>query len=237
MLHGGGERSQPNLTLSQNRAILLNQEYVAIWGPGYPPGGPTVQTQWPCFVVVPQVAGSNRFVDFPASVSTYSLAPQPTAPVEMAINIVGLLERQYTQIDLKRLYTTGISMGAFGVWDAIERWPEMFAAAVRVAGAGDPTLAARVAESPIWAVHGSADGAVPVQGSRMMISALRAAGGKLCYTEHNGAGHGIWPQVYSLHGNPNNPLYPWLFGQTTDEPSPGASSLRVTVLCLTVSGL
>jgi predicted peptidase len=222
ILHGGGERADPKKTAAQNRATVLNQEYIDVWGPGWPPGGKSVQASWPGFVVVPQVVGSNRWVNVPANVTSYALATQPTSSLQMAINIVALVQQKYPAVDANRLYITGISMGGFGVWDAIERWPTLFAAAVPVSGAGDPAAASRIAHLPLWDFHGAADTRVPVGGSRTMIQALRAAGGSPCYTEIPGLNHVIWPQVYGLPANTSNPLYPWLFAQQKNGPTPGA---------------
>ena len=130
------------------------------------------------------------------------------------------LQRHFTGIDANRLYITGISLGAFGTWDAIERWPNYFAAAVPVSGAGDPSKAAVLKSMPIWAFHGSEDPTVPVSGSRDMIAAIKAAGGHPRYTELAGAPHEIWPFVYSYPypGGTNlsyriTGMYTWLFSQ------------------------
>ncbi len=216
LLHGVGESAQSNLSLEQNRDVLLTDEYASVWGPGYPNyGDPSVQDHWPCFVVVPQVVSPNRWVNVPSSKGTYQLLAQPSQSLLMAVEIVELLQRQYTSIDANRLYVTGISMGAFGVWDAIERWPSLFAAAVPVSGAGDPDPAfvARIVRISLWDFHGGDDTLVPVEGSQEMIAALQAAGGHPCYTEIPGIGHSIWGQVYGISQNPDNPLYPWLFAQ------------------------
>ncbi len=176
LLHGGGERADPQASAAQNRTNVLKQEYVRVWGPGYPSASDSVQNRWPSFVVVPQVSGSNRWVNVDASVASYSLSTQPSPSLQMAMAIVQLLRQQLgAAIDSTRLYVTGISMGAFGVWDAIERWPTVFAAAVPVSGAGDPTQVDRIAQMPLWDFHGGADTNVPVQGSREMIQALRSA--------------------------------------------------------------
>ena len=127
--------------------------------------------------------------------------------------IVQLVQRQYAGIDANRRYITGISVGAFGVWEAIERWPGYFAAAAPVAGAGSPALAFELKDIAIWAFHGAADISVPPSGSKDMVLAIRAAGGNACYTLYPNAPHAIWDRVYGLAGNLNNPLYLWLFAQ------------------------
>jgi predicted peptidase len=104
-------------------------------------------------------------------------------------------------------------MGAYGVWDAIERWPTYFAAAAPASGAGDPALAGELVDLPIWAFHGGADRVVPVSGSRDMIQAITAADGQPRYTEYAGSDHPIWHAVYGISDDPANPLYPWLFAQ------------------------
>jgi predicted peptidase len=103
------------------------------------------------------------------------------------------------------------------VWDAIERWPDYFAAAVPVAGAGDPSHAAELAHVPIWDFHGADDTNVPVSGSRAMIQAIQSAGGSPRYTEFVGATHTIWMQVYG-----DSAMLEWLFAQS----NPSAAAHR-----------
>jgi predicted peptidase len=111
-------------------------------------------------------------------------------------------------VDTRRVYITGISMGGYGTWDAIERWPQDFAAAAPISGAGDPSQVSTVARLPVWAFHGTLDTTVPVAGSRDMIAALTAAGGHPLYTEYPNAKHDIWVRVYS------DPTFlAWLFAQ------------------------
>lgn len=202
LLQGGGERGQTKNTLEQNHNVLLDRAYVDVWATK------TVQAQWPSFIVVPQVMNNNRWVNIPASQGDYQLASQPSTSLRLAKEIVDSLQRQYQSIDPTRLYVTGISMGGYGVWDAIERWPSYFAAAAPIAGAGDPSKADLLTNLPIWDFHGSDDTVVPVSGSRDMIQALRAAGGRPLYTEYLGAGHEIWMQVYD-----STAFLSWLFAQ------------------------
>lgn len=55
--------------------------------------------------------------------------------------------------------------------------PEWFAAAVPVCGSGIPSLAGRLTDIAIWAMHGEADTTVPPQGTRDMENAVKAAYG------------------------------------------------------------
>ena len=205
LLHGGGERSSSKKTAEQNRTLLLSQQYVKDWI------APNVQSHWPSFVVVPQVAGSARWVNVPASRGSYTMRPQPTASLQLAMDIVATVRQAYPSVDSDRMYVTGLSMGGYGVWDAIERWPSLFAAAVPLAGAGDPDRASVLVNLPIWDFHGTVDKTVPVSGSRQMIAAIRIDGGSPRYTEYPGQDHGIWNSE-RVYANPK--LLRWLFSQT-----------------------
>ena len=53
-------------------------------------------------------------------------------------------------------------MGGYGTFDALERYPKLFAAAVPVCGGGDLSKASSIAHIPIWIFHGAEDPAVNV---------------------------------------------------------------------------
>ncbi|MEO6845449.1 MAG: dienelactone hydrolase family protein, partial [Ginsengibacter sp.] len=114
-------------------------------------------------------------------------------------------------IDIKRRYVTGVSRGGYGTWEFICTRPDLFAAAIPICGRGDPKLASKIVNMPIWAFHGARDKNVPVSGSRDMISAIKKAGGHPKYTEYPGAGHNIWNAVIETPG-----LWDWLFAQKKD---------------------
>ena len=119
------------------------------------------------------------------------------------------LEEEFN-IDEKRRYVMGISLGGYGTWHLIGSRPEKFAAAIPICGGGDPDMANNMINVPIWAFHGDKDRNVPVHLTRDVISAVRAAGGSPKYTEYS-AGHDIWNRVYNTPG-----LLDWLFAQKKD---------------------
>ena len=121
--------------------------------------------------------------------------------------------REQLAIDEARLYTYGMSMGGFAVWDLLTRNPGVFAAAIPVAGAGDPKAVEGMAGTAIWCFHGSADTVVPVESSRKMMAAFEAIGrNDVKYTEFQGAGHGIWAQTADTAG-----LFDWMFEQKLEK--------------------
>ena len=77
-------------------------------------------------------------------------------------------------------------MGGYGTWDAIQRRPNFFAAAVPICGGGDTSLASKLISLPIWAWHGDGDKVIKPSRSRDMINAISKAGGSPKYSEIKG---------------------------------------------------
>jgi predicted peptidase len=147
----------------------------------------------PCFIIAPQCPSDGFW------------SGSNTANV---IKIIETLVKNLP-VDKDRIYITGYSMGGFGTFDLVAREPKLFAAAVPVAGGGNPATAGEMKRVPFWVFHGDADTVVGVEQSRKMVEALKKAGGKVDYTEIPGGSHGIVGQVYQ-----NEKLHEWLFEQT-----------------------
>lgn len=203
LLHGVGEFARAASTPAQNRDRILGDPYVNLWS------SDKVQAKWPSFIIVPQALSPNRWVDAPPHLTNYNLNNTPATSLALAHDILQATLTQYAaSVDTQRIYITGISMGGSGVWDAVERWPDEFAAAAPVSGAGDPSMASVLVHMPIWAFQGADDTTLPVAASKEMITAITAAGGHPRLTEIPGAQHVIWMTVYS-----NTTFLAWLFAQ------------------------
>ena len=192
-LHGAGERGDDN----EAQLVWGMKDFAA----------EEIRRNYPCFVVAPQCPAEEQWVDVPWSADRHTMPEKPEPALRRAIELVGELQQEFS-IDPARLYITGLSMGGFGVWDAIQRHPRLFAAAAPICGGGDPAHAEKIAHLPIWAFHGEKDAAVKPGRSREMIEAIKAAGGEPRYTEYPGVGHNSWSPTYA---NPD--LYAWLFAQ------------------------
>ena len=140
---------------------------------------------------------------------------EPSDATRMSLAVMEELQSEFS-IDSNRLYVTGLSMGGYGTWEVIWQRPGQFAAAVPICGGGDTSKAALMVDQPIWAFHAANDGVVPVQRTREMIAAIRAAGGDPLYTEYSSGGHGSWIPAYR-----GMRLYEWMFSQGAPEPQPG----------------
>lgn len=100
--------------------------------------------------------------------------------------------------DPQRVYLTGLSMGGFGSWSLIARYPDAFAAVVPICGRGNVADAEKLKNIPMWVFHGEADTLVPPTFSREMVEALKKAGSTVVkYTELPGVGHNSWDPAYS----------------------------------------
>ncbi len=108
-------------------------------------------------------------------------------------------------IDAKRIYLTGLSMGGFGTWDLAIKHPETFAAIAPICGGGDPSKVCAIKDLPIWAFHGVKDTVVPIKRSEEMVEKLKACNGNPKFTVYPEADHDSWTETY------NNPkLFEWL---------------------------
>lgn len=110
--------------------------------------------------------------------------------------------------DRDRISLTGLSMGGFGSWELGMSFPDAFSAIAPICGGGMSWRAELLRDVPVWAFHGEADGSVPIEYSRLMISALEASGGHPLFTVLPGVGHNCWDYAYEV-----SDLIPWLVAQ------------------------
>jgi len=193
-LHGAGGRGNDNTSKGTEAFIALSVT--------------EVQKTYPAFLLTPQCPMKKQWVNTPWKNGSYSTSKIPISKeLELVVQILDSVEKEFN-IDPSRIYVTGQSMGGYGTWDIILRYPKRFAAAVPVCGSGDPTQAKSIAHLPIWDFHGSKDGTVPTKGSREMVEALKKAGGEITYTEYKGVRHNSWSRAWK-----EKDLISWLFKQ------------------------
>lgn len=217
-LHGAGERG------NDNERHIWKHDLALSWAK------PEVQKSNPCFVVAPQCPKKLKWNYVDWHKGTFSIdTVEPGNELLTVVNLLDSLLKEFN-IDIKRQYVTGLSMGGYGTWDIITRYPERFAAAVPMSGAGDFSKVASLKNVPIWVFHNTHDKIVPVSGSRDMVQAMNKAGlsvletinisdkslnksikkgVKYLYTESPTGNHGPWEPWYG-----NAMLHKWVFLQT-----------------------
>jgi predicted peptidase len=194
-LHGSGERG------SDNEAQLK-------WGVMNFAADQTMMLH-PALVIAPQCPAQMSWSNFSRDKNSIEmhLQPTPTKPMELLIGLIHQLIKTLP-VDSNRIYITGLSMGGYGTYDAIERYPNLFAAALPVCGGGDVSKVASIVHIPIWIVHGAEDPAVNPLYSLDMLQALTKAGAHPGFTQYPEVGHFSWLGAYS------DPLImEWLFRQ------------------------
>lgn len=202
VLHGAGERG------NDNNAQLK-------WG-GNLFTDSVNRVEYPAFVVFPQCpaeefwANIKREPEKMDSLGGFSFtnSNEPGKALGLVSRLVDSLA-QTPQINTKKMYVGGLSMGGMGTFEMLWRKPKFFAAAFPICGGGSPEKVKIYAKGfPIWVFHGSSDPVVPASNSRIMVKALKAAGAKVKYSEYPGVGHDSWNNAFA---EPD--LLKWLFEQ------------------------
>lgn len=190
-LHGAGERGQDGLVQTEvgiGSAIRQDRD------------------RFPCIVVMPQCRRRLWWVH-----------PQMQ---ELALKALESALQEFNG-EAARIYLTGLSMGGYGTWRLAANHPGKFAALVPICGGIRPPprirqrrgdslgslttpgedpfafTAQKIGKTPVWVFHGGEDRTVPVEESRKMVEALKAAGANVTYTEYEGVGHNSWDDAYA----------------------------------------
>ena len=193
-LHGRGERGTENgERIYRNIGIIMNENSLLT---------PQSQANYPCYILVPQCSNKTENEEWAKWIGNSPKTPfkglgkdgsyvMNTTPSESGEATLELIENIVSEkaIDTSRVYIIGLSMGGFGTWDFIARKPNLFAAAIPMAGYSDPNQIENIKEIPIWIFHGNKDKWNPVEGSRKMYSLLSNVKADVRYSEYN-LGHG-----------------------------------------------
>jgi predicted peptidase len=183
-LHGAGERGHDN---EQNLKYITELFLL-----------PENRKQYPGFVLVPQCKVNARW-------TPEDWYAKPNEPINSVVELLDSLTITLP-VDKNRVYVMGLSMGGYGTWYLITRYPEKFAAAIPICGGGDWNQAHVIRHIPTWVFHGKKDTVVLPEQSRKMVQALKKAGAKPRYTEYKKAGHDSWTPAFR---EPD--LLNWLF--------------------------
>lgn len=197
-LHGRGESGTDN-------EIQIEKNHIAtVWADS------SFQLNHPSYIVSPQCPWENYWNDEHALNSVFEI-------LDSLISVFN--------IDLNRIYITGLSMGGYGTWAALAARPNMFAAALPVCGAGIVDDVKLFKHVPVWNHHGGNDNVVPVQASRDLMKEYEELGTPLVttncynyicketskdekeqfimdnvdylYSEYKGVGHDSWNRAYT----------------------------------------
>jgi predicted peptidase len=162
-----------------------------------PPKVDTQMTNFPFIVVSPQCPEGKIWSN------------------DLLLALLDEVEQEYN-VDLHRVYLTGLSMGGYGTWSLGLSYPERFAAMAPLCGGGEyitPYLTAvaggprkdALLSLPIWAFHGGKDPVVPTDESRRMVGIMKKLGDNdVKLTIYPEAQHDCWTQTYA-----NSEIFDW----------------------------
>lgn len=157
----------------------------------------------PAIVVMPQCRQGDRWGDKMNA---------------MALNCVEKTSTEYN-LDPRRLYLTGLSLGGEGSWRIAAAFPRRFAAVAVICGfVGNPKeapsaqmvaeVAGKLNATPLHIYHGGADKVVNVEQPRVLFKAIKAAGGPVEYIEYPEVDHNSWDRTYG-----DAKFWEWLLSQ------------------------
>gem|GEM_PF-3528580 len=134
-------------------------------------------------------------------------------PLEFAFAMVDQVVENYP-VDINRITVSGLSSGGDGAWRALERRPDLFAAAVPLvswSSLSDQHLEDNpiLKKIPIWAIYSSDDRAI--DSARAEFERAESAGANVKKTEFGICGHHAWTPAM-LQAD----IFSWLLSRAKD---------------------
>ncbi len=116
--------------------------------------------------------------------------------------------KTHYNINTRRFYVIGMSMGGYGTLDYAATYPNEVAAAMAMCGGATVKTLCGLNEVPLWIVHGTADAAVSVNCSQRVVDEMCACGdtSRLIFSKMKGVNHTRLARVFYL-----DQTYDWLF--------------------------
>lgn len=202
-LHGSGERGNDN-----NKQLFWGADLFS---------HPANREKYPAIILMPQCPANDSWTRIRRGTHTPSdslgqLEFESDKEISKPLQLVSLLLDNMVaagQVNTKRLYVGGLSLGGMGTFELLWRKPGFFAAAFPICGGGDPKKVNSYGRSiACWVFHGEKDPVVLPAHSRRMVTALRDAGYKVRYSEYPGVQHDSWKNAFA-----EPELLSWMFAQ------------------------
>jgi predicted peptidase len=145
----------------------------------------------------------------PAETPVWSFRPSKDGTLDVLVAVMEHVISEHP-IDTKRITTTGISSGGWGVWELLMRYPDTFAGAVPTS-CGAPSQLQRLTvlkQTKIWAFINKGDMRVNSESIPIAMHVINNSGGSMAFTECNAPGHNAWnPAMENYQG------FRWMLAQ------------------------
>jgi len=184
-LHGSGERGNNNLSqLTHGGKLFLKKEN---------------REKYNSWVIFPQCKENERWPSISSDLWDKTLGNKIIKPNESLGLVIRLMDEfiERKQVNKKKIYLSGLSMGGMGAFELLFRRPNMFAAATPICGNGITEYAKLYADKvAIWIFHGSDDRVVSPKHSLKMARAIINSGGSPKMTLYENVGHDSWNNAF-----------------------------------------
>ena len=144
---------------------------------------PDVQINYPTYVLAPQF--STRSSDYDMDLNRKVLFSKPRNCLNSVIELIDSLKLSLN-IDTKRIYLVGFSMGASTVINSVSKRPNLFAAAISIAGIPEFNNLKNFNSTPIWLIHGVDDTENPIKSDEQFFKEMK---NKVKFWKLNGTTH------------------------------------------------
>ncbi len=94
---------------------------------------------------------------------------------QAVMELIAHLESRFP-VDRSKVVVTGFSLGGFGTWYMAARHPEVFCAAIPVAGRPQPELIDKIDHLSLFVIHSRKDTVVPIGPTEAAVAALKKRG-------------------------------------------------------------
>lgn len=167
-----------------------------------------LRRKYPCYVLAPQCPELGMLNSDDWKKPDYRMTDKPKPILARYFELIDSVVKKHP-IDADRIYITGYSMGAYATLECIIRRPELFAAAIPVAGDTDVSRIERAKDVPTWLFYGTKDKLVPISKAKRLIETLEPLNPQLKSTFFKGEDHDFASLVYK-----DAEVWKWLFAQS-----------------------
>ncbi len=195
-LHGRGESGNDNKSqLIHGSSLFINN-----------------REEFPAIVVFPQCSKDSYWANVDIQLDEtgkrhffFKKGGKPTKAMRLLTAYVHEL-KQDKNIDQKRMYLAGLSMGGMGTFELLRREPKTFAAAFAICGGDNIKNVKKYKKTPLWIFHGGKDDVVLPKYSIDIVKELRRRGAQPKFTFYPYANHNSWDPTFK-----EPELLKWLF--------------------------
>ncbi|KUJ60636.1 hypothetical protein AR687_16535 [Flavobacteriaceae bacterium CRH] len=130
-----------------------------------------IQNKYPSYVLAPQF--SERSSDYETENNRNLLYSKPRASLNSVMELVDSLKSNLN-IDNKRIYVVGYSMGGSTAINSLAARPDLFAAGISISGIPQFDKTEEMKTIPIWLIHGLDDTENPITSDEQFYKEMSA---------------------------------------------------------------